>query len=96
MSPSQLHLEVRELVYADKGVQVTLEVKITALPGIDRQCSICGSDYEKDTKTQQNTWIGCDTPKCKYWVYVNCMLGTKKKITKGFVSKILFSCPIHS
>ena len=54
--------------------------KITELPGVDRQYSVCGGDYEKDTRAKQNLWMGCDTENCKYWVHANCMLG--KKILK--------------
>lgn len=64
----------------EKGVQVVMGDKPTGLPGVDRQGSVCGREFEKDTRAQQNLWTGCDTPNCNYWVHPNCMLGTQKTL----------------
>ena len=53
MSPSAIYLEVQEVVQVENGVQVSMGDKITDMPWVDRQRTICGGDYEHDLKSKK-------------------------------------------
>ena len=86
---------VEEVFKEERGVQVDMGSLITEISGVDKQCRVCGLEFEKDTKAVQNTWIGCESKDCKYWLHATCLLGTKKKLSKQFLSKLPFLCPLH-
>ena len=71
---------VEEVFKKDTGVQADMGSVITEKNLVDRQCRVCGVDYERDTKAAQNTWIGCESNDSKYWLHANCLLGTKKNV----------------
>lgn len=81
---------VKEVFKEDTGVQADMESVITEINGVDIQCMVCGVDYETDTKAAQNTWKGCESNDSKYWLHANCLLGTKKTLSKLFLSKLPF------
>lgn len=85
-SPSQVPMLVEEVELVEKGVQVVIGDKPTELPGVDRQCSVCGREFEKDTRAQQNLWTG--------FIQTACLV-LKKPLTKYFVSKLAFNCRTH-
>ena len=81
-------------MHVESGTQADLG-NIEFLDGVDRQCRVCGVDYETETVAQKANWIGCEHPNCNYWLHASCLLGKSRKITNAFVRKIPYKCPVH-
>ena len=64
LSPSNIIVDFKDTVH--NSIQADLGNKIKFLQGVDRQCHVCGIDYETENKVQQSKWIGCDEEDCKY------------------------------
>ena len=93
LSPSQYTVE--EIYTTQRGVQADLGTKIESITGNDKQCRVCGKDFDSETKVEQSKWMGCDESDCKYWLHASCLLGKSRKITKAFVNKLPYKCPYH-
>ena len=95
LSPSNIIVDFGDIIYTvHNSIQADLGNKINFLQGVDRQCHVCGIDYEFENKVQQSKWIGYDEEDCKYWLHASCLLGKSKKITHCLYQNFLTNVPL--
>ena len=61
----------------------------------EKQCNLCGGQYDQESRARQRKWIVCNQQECGFSLHAECLLGKSTKFTPAFVRKIPFLCPAH-
>ena len=61
----------------------------------EKQCNLCGGQYDQESRARLRKWIVCNQQKCGISLHGECLLGKSTKLTHVFVRKIPFLCPAH-